>query len=93
VDTGTIHDAFFTNIGDAQKAKDALRVIYADALEGDTIRKTLKAMRDAGMSNAVYNELLADAKRRGLIDPPNKLTRKDVLEPIKEGNDWYGIGP
>jgi hypothetical protein len=32
VDTGTIHDAFFTNLGEATNAKWALRDIYADAL-------------------------------------------------------------
>jgi hypothetical protein len=93
VDSGTIHDAFFTNIGEAQRAKDALRTIYADALEGDTIRKTLDAMRKNGLSPQAYDKLLREAKRRGLIDPPNKLTRKDILAAIEEGYDWYGIGP
>jgi len=93
VDTGTIHDAFFTNIGDATPARNALRTIYADALDGDTIRKTLKEMRRQGMSKKAYNELLEEAKSRGLIDPPNKLTRQDILETIKDGFDWYGIGP
>lgn len=93
IPTASIHDAFFTNIGDAQKAKDALRTIYADALEGDTIRKTLDAWRKQGLSKKAYDELIADAKRRGLIDPPNKLTRKDILAPISDGYDWYGIGP
>lgn len=93
VDTGTIHDAFFTNIGDADRARDALRTIYADALDGDTIRNTLKEMRKQGLSKQAYNSLLADAKAGGLIDPPDKLTRKDILAPIKEGYDWYGIGP
>jgi SPP1 gp7 family putative phage head morphogenesis protein len=93
VDTGTIHDAFFTNLADAQKAKDALRTIYADALEGDTIRKTLYAWRKEGLTKSAYDALIADAKKRGLIDPPNKLTRADILAPIKEGYDWYGIGP
>lgn len=93
VDTGTIHDAFFTNLADAQKAKDALRTIYADALEGDTIRKTLDAWRKEGLPKSAYDALIADAKKRGLIDPPNKLTRADILAPIKDGYDWYGIGP
>jgi len=93
ISTGTIHDAFFTNIADAQRAKDALRTIYADALDGDTIRKTLQAWRKEGLSVSAYDELIRNATRRGLIDPPNKLTRADILEPIKEGYDWYGIGP
>ena len=93
VETATIHDAFFTNIGEARRAKDALRTIYADALEGDTIRKTLREMRRQGLSQKSYNELLRKAKEQGLIDPPNKITRKDILAPIREGEDWYGIGP
>ena len=93
VDSGTIHDAFFTNIGEARRAKDALRTIYADALEGDTIRKTLKEMRRQGMSYRTYQRLLKEAKDQGLIDPPNKITRKDILAPLKDGQDWYGIGP
>jgi SPP1 gp7 family putative phage head morphogenesis protein len=93
VETATIHDAFFTNIGEARRAKDALRTIYADALEGDTIRKTLKEMRKQGLSYKSYNRLLKLAKEQGLIDPKDKITRKDILAPIREGEDWYGIGP
>jgi len=93
VETATIHDAFFTNIGEARRAKDALRTIYADALEGDTIRKTLREMRRQGLSYKSYNALLKKAKELGLIDPPNKITRKDILAPIQPGQDWYGIGP
>jgi len=93
VETGTIHDAFFTNIAEADNAKTALRTIYADALEGDTIRKTLLEMRKQGLSRKSYNALLAKAKAEGLIDPKDKITRKDILAPIPEGKDWYGIGP
>ena len=93
VDTATIHDAFFTSISDVTAAKNALREIYADALEGDTVRRTLRAMRESGMSQETYERLLAQAKADGLIDPPNKITKAEVLAPIKPGNDWYGIGP
>lgn len=93
VPTATIHDAFFTNIGDAARSKTALREIYADALDGDTIRNTLKKMRDDGMSEETYQRLLARAKEDGLIDPPNKITRAEILKPIPAGMDWYGIGP
>ena len=93
VETATIHDAFFTNIGEARRAKDALRTIYADALEGDTIRKTLREMRKQGLSRKSYNELIDKAKKLGLIDPPNKITRQEILAPIQAGQDWYGIGP
>jgi hypothetical protein len=50
-------------------------------------------MRRQGLSRKSYNELLALAKKQGLLDPVNKITRKDILAPIKEGEDWYGIGP
>lgn len=93
VDTATIHDAFFTNIADTDAAKVALRNIYADAVESETIRNTLRAMRKRGMSEATYRKLLADAKELGLVDPPNPVTRADVLKPIPPGYDWYGIGP
>jgi len=45
------------------------------------------------MSYNTYLKLLDEAKRRGLIDPPNKITRRDILAPIADGFDWYGIGP
>ena len=93
VDTGTIHDAFFTNLGEAVNAKSALRQIYADALEEGTIHKTLKAMRESGLSRATYNKYLQRAYDDGLINPVNKITPKELLEPFRDGNDWYGIGP
>lgn len=85
--------AFFTNIGDATKAKWALREIYADSLEGETIKSTLRQMRKEGMSEATYQMLLRRAREDGLIDPPNKITRADVLAKVPVGMDWYGIGP
>ena len=94
VDTGTIHDAFFTNLGDAVNAKWALRQLYADALKQGTIDKTLKAMRDSGMSRATYKQYLQRAKDDGLLQSgPDALTYDEILAPIEDGNDWYGIGP
>jgi len=93
VDTGTIHDAFFSNLGEAVPAKSALRQIYSDALKQGTIKQTLAEMRKSGMSRATYNKYLRRAKEDGLIDPDNKITPKELLEPIRKGNDWYGIGP
>jgi hypothetical protein len=93
VDTGTIHDAFFSNLGEAVPAKSALRQIYADSLKQGTIKQTLAEMRKSGMSRATYNKYLRRAKEDGLIDPDNKITPKELLEPIRKGNDWYGIGP
>ena len=90
--TGTIHDAFFTNLAEADNAKAALRKIYADALEGDTIRRTLAEMRKEGLPKATYDELLAEAKQLGLIDPPNPITREDILTDVPN-KDFYGVGP
>jgi hypothetical protein len=51
-------------------------------------------MRDSGMSRATYKQYLQRAKDDGLLQSgPDALTYKEILEPIKEGNDWYGIGP
>jgi hypothetical protein len=93
IETATIHDAFFTNIGQAAKSKYALREIYADALEGNTIEKTLLALKAEGMSNETYNKLRQKAIEDGLLNPKNKITRKEILAPIPKGMDWYGIGP
>ena len=93
VPTATIHDAFFTNIGDAVKSKDALRLIYANALDGDTLRRTLDELRRQGMSRKTYDALILRAKQEGLLDPANGLTREDILAPIRPGYDFYGVGP
>jgi len=93
VQTASIHDAFFTNIGQARTAKNALRRIYANALDGDTIKKTLRQMRKEGLSRKNYNSLLKQAKELGLIDAPDRITRKEILAPIATGEAWYGVGP
>jgi SPP1 gp7 family putative phage head morphogenesis protein len=93
VPTATIHDAFFTNIGDVAASKQALREAYATAAESNTIKNTLAQMRKEGLSEASYRELLDKARQDGLIDLPNRITSKDVLAPIPKGMDWYGIGP
>jgi len=94
VPTATIHDAFFVNMGSATKAKSALRQIYADAVESNTIMDTLDAMRKDGLSETTYRRLVKKAVNEGLIpDPKDALTRGEILEPIPEGESWYGIGP
>jgi hypothetical protein len=92
VKTATIHDAFFVNVGEATGAKNALRHLYADAVESDTILKTLQAMRDEGLSEKAYQKLLKKAIEDGLI-VEDGLTAKDILAPIPIGESWYGIGP
>ena len=92
VKTATIHDAFFVNVGEATQAKNALRQLYADAVESDTILKTLNAMRKEGLSDEAYNRLLRQAIEDGLI-VEDGLTAADILSPIPVGESWYGIGP
>lgn len=92
IDTATIHDAFMTNVALAKKSKDALREIYGNAAEADILRKTLRAMRDEGMSRQSYEKFLRKAKEMGLLDPSDPLTKKEILQEIKEGFDFYGIG-
>ena len=91
--TATIHDGFFTNLADSTRAKFKLREIYADAVEGDTLRKTLNQMRREGMSRESHRALIKEAIDLGLLDPKDGITAKDILEEIPEGWDFYGIGP
>lgn len=94
IPTSTIHDAFFVNMADAGKAKAALRLIYADAAESNTVLDTLDAMRKEGLSKKTYDKLVAKAKAEGLLpDTADALTREEILAPIEEGSSWYGIGP
>ena len=94
VPTATIHDAFFVNAGDAMRAKGALRRIYADTLDADIVRDTLKEMRRSGMTRASYLEFIKEAERLGLIpDKRDALRREEVLAPLKDDEYWYGIGP
>ena len=92
VKTATIHDAFFVNVGEAAGAKNALRHLYADAVESETILKTLQAMRKEGLSEKAYQKLLNKAIEDGLI-VEDGLTAADILAPIPIGESWYGIGP
>ena len=94
IPTATIHDAFFVNMADAGKAKTALRKIYADAVRSESVIETLKEMRKEGMSQKTYNELIRRAEREGIILPKeDRLTYEEVLRPLAEGEEWYGIGP
>ena len=93
IPSATIHDAFFTNIGDANWALRNLREIYAQAVEADIVRRTLKELRKQGLPVAKYDELIRLAKREGLLDPDNPLTARDILRPLRPGENYYGIGP
>jgi hypothetical protein len=93
IQTATIHDGFFTNLGHSVKAKFALRDIYGDAIEGDSLLNTLKEMRKRGLTDESYKRLVQKAIDDGLLNPQDGITRKDILAEIPEGWDWYGIGP
>jgi len=93
INTATIHDGFFTNLADSLAAKQRLREIYADAVEADTLLNTLKEMRKRGLSEESYLELIQLAIDEGLLNPKDGITAKEILAPIPEGWDFYGIGP
>jgi len=92
IETASIHDAFMTNIVNAQKSKQALREIYADATEADVIRNTLKVMRSQGLSRDSYTKFINLAQEKGLLDQSDKLTKEDILQALRPGYDFYGIG-
>jgi len=52
-----------------------------------SIRKDLKDF------DKWWNKSLAHFKELGLINPENEVTAKEIISPIKDGQDWYGIGP
>jgi SPP1 gp7 family putative phage head morphogenesis protein len=86
VPTSTIHDAFFTNAADMLEAKQALRQIYARALKGETVKKTLDEMLARGLPRAEYDKYLAEAIEKGIIPIEGKsrvggklLTKEDIL--------------
>lgn len=93
INTATIHDGFFTNLADSLDAKWKLREIYAEAVEGDTLLKTLKQMRREGLSKESYNMLVNKARQLGLLDPEDGITASDILADVPDGWDFYGIGP
>ena len=100
VATSTIHDAFFTNIGDMLEAKRALKQAYANALDKNSIKITLDEMRKRGLPKELYDKYLAEAIEIGLIPVVGKsrvngrlltdadiLSREDILEQIDEKFD------
>ena len=67
VPTSTVHDAFFTNIVDMPKGKEALRKIYGDMLEKNVIKLTLDEMLARGFPKPLYDKYLQEAISIGLI--------------------------
>lgn len=86
IPTSTVHDAFVTNIADMVRAKDALREIYASAVENNSIKLTLDEMLARGLPRHLYEKYLNEAIEIGLIPVAGRsrvggklLTKKDIL--------------
>lgn len=105
--TSTIHDAFFANAADMLKARNALRQIYANALERNVIKSTLDEMRARGLPKNLYDKYLNEAIELGLIPVVGRskiggrllrdtdiLTTKDILKEVPQNfdNDYGWYG-
>jgi hypothetical protein len=100
VGTSTIHDAFFTNVSDMLRARGALRGIYGDAVESESIKATLQEMLNRGLPKELYDKYLNEAIDTGLIPVVGRsridgklltekdiLTRADILRNVDENFD------
>lgn len=98
ISTSTVHDAFVTNAADMLKARKALRSIYADTLESNSIKDTLDEMLARGFPRELYNKYLNEAIDIGLIPVAGRsringkllteadiLTRYDILQAVPPG--------
>lgn len=104
IPTSTIHDAFFANAADMLKARQALKQIYANALERNVIKSTLDEMKARGLPQDLYDKYLDEAIESGLIPVVGRsriggrimrdtdiLNRDDILKEIPKGfNNDYG---
>ena len=99
VATSTVHDAFFTNIGNIQRSREALRGIYSVLVSNTSIKDTLDEMKARGLPKEIYDKYLQEAIDTGLIPVPGRsvvggkvlqkediLTPEDILEKIE--NDF-----
>ncbi len=87
IQTSTVHDAFFTNVSDMLAGRRALREIYADAIENNSIEATLLEMRKRGLPKELYEKYLEEAKDIGLIPVVGRsvidgklMTEADILK-------------
>jgi hypothetical protein len=105
--TSTVHDAFFTNTTDMLKARKALRQIYADSLDKNSIKLTLDELKARGFPQELYEKYLTEAIEKGLIPIPGVskvgdkilknsdiLKKEDILRDIKMDfkNDYGWYG-
>jgi len=86
VATSTVHDAFFTNIADMLPGRSALRQIYAKVMDKNPIIMTLDEMKNRGLPQDIYDQLLNDAIDKGLVPVAGRsviggkvLTEDDIL--------------
>jgi SPP1 gp7 family putative phage head morphogenesis protein len=86
VQTGTVHDAFFTNAADMLASRQALREIYATAVKSESVKATLDEMLARGLPRALYNQYMDEAIAIGIIPVAGKsrvggklLTKADIL--------------
>jgi SPP1 gp7 family putative phage head morphogenesis protein len=95
VQTGTVHDAFFSNAADMLASRQALREIYATAVRSESVKATLDEMLARGLPRALYNQYMEEAIRIGIIPVAGKsvvggrvltkadiLTREDILRTV-----------
>lgn len=85
--TSTIHDAFFTNLGDMEDARGSLRGIYADLVSRQSVKQTLDEMLARGLPKELYNQYLEEAKDLGIIPVAGRsiiggkvITNEDILK-------------
>lgn len=84
VPTSTIHDAFFANAADMLKARNALRKIYAEALDKNVIKMTLDEMKSRGLPQHLYDKYLEEAIEIGLIPVVGKSRINGKLMRIED---------
>ena len=95
IQTSGVHDAFISNAADMLKARQALREIYARAVQGESVKATLDEMLARGLPRDLYNKYLNEAIDIGLIPVVGRsridgklvtkadiLTAKDILENV-----------
>jgi len=105
ISTSTIHDAFFTNLGDMQDGRKALREIYAEMTKRQSVKQTLDELKARGLPKELYDKYLNEAIDTGIIPVVGRsvvggkvlqkediLTAEDILQQTKDDfNDDYGF--